>query len=273
MADFLGVPLENLPSGRVKKMATKVLATGAKIKELQAEVHSVRADFGGSSERNTTELGTEIKRLSREVTAGVDAIARIVGKDIDFKDGNFVKASKTVTAGLKARNGEEIERGCTVWVEEPAIDSDGPSSYGAKVVEVKEDKQKVSVTSNDLGIDEPFDLPISTILSVTSRPKVPVKPKPKKVGKDFRDYSFEEAKALMAKEGFVLEEGKARNMGRSTLYSYKNPTTGQGVNFSHYNADARGRPLDKVNLTYRSVTPTKRRTPEQKRRDNFVLYD
>jgi hypothetical protein len=273
MAEFLGTPVESLPNGRVKKLVASILAKGAKIKDHRAEVTHIRANFGGS-DSNPTELGNEIRRASKEITRLCAELSKVAGKEVVYADGNIVKASvKAVTAGLQARNGEELERGCTVWVEEPAIDDDGPSQYAAKIIEIKEDKQKVSVTSSDLGISEPFDLPVSTILSVTSRPKVPVKPRPKKFGKDYKDYTLEEAKELMQKEGFVLEEGKTRNMGRSTLYSYKNPTTGQGVNFSHYNADPKGRPLDKVNLTYKSVTPTKRRTPEQKRRDNFVLYD
>jgi len=66
--------------------------------------------------------------------------------------------------------------------------------------------------------------------------------------------------------GFEYQQGMNQNYNSGTLKHYKNPLTGQ-----------RGQLMDKgpgkSHVSFFTTTPTKRRTPEQKARDNFVLYD
>jgi hypothetical protein len=84
--------------------------------------------------------------------------------------------------------------------------------------------------------------------------------------------NFERAVIKLYSQGFQKQpEGNHRS--DSTLYIFKNPATNQKANLSHYFRDKKGRMIDETKISYHQVTRAKRRTPEQKYRDNYVQYD
>lgn len=84
-------------------------------------------------------------------------------------------------------------------------------------------------------------------------------------------WGLAKAKKFLESKGFV-EQGKRDSGMDAELFVYQHPSTGQRANLSHYYRDRKG-PKDETQIVFHTVSPAKRRTPEQKRRDNFVLYD
>lgn len=82
-----------------------------------------------------------------------------------------------------------------------------------------------------------------------------------------------EAQKYLTERAFQLLPGSVRSHGiGATLYVYQNPATGQKANLSHY-TNRKGQVIDSAKIVYHLLQQPKRRTPEQKARDNFILYD
>lgn len=106
-----------------------------------------------------------------------------------------------------------------------------------------------------------------------ANPAGDLKTTPVKELKDYRTYTLADAQAKLTKLGFEQVPDREANHRDATVYTWKNPVTGQRANLSHHFVDKRGRKIDEAKLGFYRMVQPKRRTPEQKRRDNFVLYD
>jgi len=92
--------------------------------------------------------------------------------------------------------------------------------------------------------------------------------------RSYQPWKLEQAKKYLADRGFTFKY--ERQIGdRTDLYVYQNPHTEQLANLSHTTTDKKHRPIDEAKLVFHLLKQhkPKRRTPDQKYRDNFVLYD
>lgn len=92
---------------------------------------------------------------------------------------------------------------------------------------------------------------------------------------EYKAFTLEKAEALLTSQGFQKQEGQTQQFQSADVHHWTNPHTTQRANLSHKSRDKRGRPLDEAKIAYHLVKEmrSKRRTPDQKYRDNFVLYD
>jgi hypothetical protein len=90
-----------------------------------------------------------------------------------------------------------------------------------------------------------------------------------KYGKDYKDYTYDQALELLQREGFRLQPEKRQGFPHRTLHHLINESTTQRATISV---------VDKTGVATVSYSKLKkdhrpRRTSEQIARDNFVLYD
>jgi len=84
--------------------------------------------------------------------------------------------------------------------------------------------------------------------------------------------ALEQARKWLAKRGFTEQVWDREHGMTATLYLIRNPHTGQKANLSHH-YEKKGRPVDLAKIAFHLMEQPKRRTPEQKLRDHFILYD
>lgn len=89
----------------------------------------------------------------------------------------------------------------------------------------------------------------------------------------WQDMTFAKAKKFLEDRGFVLLPDHTQQFQTAQVYHFTNPHTTQRANLSHKSKDKRGNPIDEAKLNFHLVTQPKRRTSEQKYRDNYVQYD
>lgn len=87
--------------------------------------------------------------------------------------------------------------------------------------------------------------------------------------------TLKRAKEILKAKGFKQDGSHGAQHTHATIYQWRNPYTGQLANLKHTTSDKRGRKLDQAEIAYHIMKQNrlKPRTPEQKARDNFVLYD
>jgi hypothetical protein len=104
-------------------------------------------------------------------------------------------------------------------------------------------------------------------------PKEYLKPQRRDGEESWKEYTLKQAQQRLLSKGFRPTDRISDNGFGSTLYVWQNPHTTQRANLSHKHLDKKGNKQDVAKIAYHLVTKPKRRTPEQKRRDNYVQYD